>query len=121
MSSQTVQAAGSYTDGSWHRLHPLTPVLRGGLAVVALMGVFFAIVWEMALESIAHYVVFRELPDNPTSDVKQIPFLDSLGGVLMLGLVVVVGGAGRMAYTALLPSDLRRTPPRAVRVYSERE
>ena len=91
---QITQVAEGYTDGSWHRLHPLTPVLRGGLAVLAVIGVFFAIVWEIVLESIARYVVFGELPDNPTSDVEQIPFLDSLGGVLVLGLVVVVGGAG---------------------------
>jgi putative membrane protein len=94
VSRQTTQVAESYTDGSWHRLHPLTPVLRGGLAVLAVIGVGFAIVWEIALDSIAHYVVFRELPDNPTSDVPEIPFVDSFAGAAVLGLAVLVGGVG---------------------------
>ena len=94
MSRQTTQVAESYTDGSWHRLHPLTPVLRGGLAVLAVIGVFFAAVGEIVLDSIAHCVVFRELPDTPTSDVPEIPFVDSFAGAAVLGLAVLVGGVG---------------------------
>ncbi|MGV8876902.1 MAG: hypothetical protein ACOH1K_05270, partial [Rhodoglobus sp.] len=26
-------------DGEWHRLHPATPLLRGGIALVAVIGV----------------------------------------------------------------------------------
>ena len=29
---------GRYTDGEWHRLHPLTPLLKGGIAFVAILG-----------------------------------------------------------------------------------
>ena len=28
----------SFTDGEWHRLHPLTPLLRGGITFVAILG-----------------------------------------------------------------------------------
>ena len=27
------------SDGQWHRLHPLTPVLRGGLFLIVVMGI----------------------------------------------------------------------------------
>lgn len=32
-------AAAPLTDGQWHRLHPATPLLRGGLAFVVLIGI----------------------------------------------------------------------------------
>jgi putative membrane protein len=28
----------SFTDGEWHRLHPLTPLLRGGITFIAVLG-----------------------------------------------------------------------------------
>ncbi|HRQ00461.1 MAG TPA: hypothetical protein PK781_08375, partial [Terrimesophilobacter sp.] len=27
------------TDGEWHRLHPATPLLRGGIGLIAVLGV----------------------------------------------------------------------------------
>lgn len=32
------RAAERYTDGEWHRLHPATPLLRGGIVFIALFG-----------------------------------------------------------------------------------
>ncbi|MFT4212699.1 MAG: PH domain-containing protein [Microbacterium sp.] len=32
----------SLSDGRWHRLHPLTPLLRGGLALVVVIGIVVA-------------------------------------------------------------------------------
>ncbi|WP_267419483.1 MULTISPECIES: PH domain-containing protein [unclassified Curtobacterium] len=32
-------AAAPLTDGEWHRLHPLTPLLRGGIFLVVVLGV----------------------------------------------------------------------------------
>ncbi|TDP98964.1 MULTISPECIES: PH domain-containing protein [unclassified Leifsonia] len=32
------RAAELYTDGEWHRLHPATPLLRGGIVFIALFG-----------------------------------------------------------------------------------
>ncbi|MDR6971686.1 PH domain-containing protein [Leifsonia shinshuensis] len=36
--SPAERAAERYTDGEWHRLHPATPVLRGGIVFIALIG-----------------------------------------------------------------------------------
>jgi len=93
VSSESLLEAKSYTDGSWHRLHPLTPVLRAGLAVLAVIGVVFAIFWETFLDSLAHYVIFGELPENPQSDLPDIPLVGSLGGAAALAIGVLVGGA----------------------------
>jgi putative membrane protein len=35
-------AAPSLTDGEWHRLHPLTPLFRGGLFLVVIAGIVIA-------------------------------------------------------------------------------
>ncbi|WP_082581612.1 PH domain-containing protein [Leifsonia sp. Root227] len=36
--SAAERAAERYTDGEWHRLHPATPLLRGGIVFVAILG-----------------------------------------------------------------------------------
>ncbi len=34
--------AAALTDGEWHRLHPASPLLRGGIALIAILGVVIA-------------------------------------------------------------------------------
>ena len=29
-----------FTDGEWHRLHPATPLLKGGIVFVVILGIF---------------------------------------------------------------------------------
>jgi len=36
--SAAERAAERYTDGEWHRLHPATPLLRGGIVFIAVFG-----------------------------------------------------------------------------------
>ncbi|MGO4535927.1 PH domain-containing protein [Leifsonia sp. 2MCAF36] len=36
--SRAERAAERYTDGEWHRLHPATPLLRGGIVFIAVFG-----------------------------------------------------------------------------------
>lgn len=40
----------SFTDGEWHRLHPLTPLLRGGIAFVAILGFFLYNLRDILIE-----------------------------------------------------------------------
>ena len=37
-------------DGEWHRLHPATPLLRGGLALIAILGIIIANLRERIIE-----------------------------------------------------------------------
>jgi putative membrane protein len=42
-------AVAALTDGEWHRLHPATPLLRGGIALLAVLGVVIANLRERLL------------------------------------------------------------------------
>jgi len=37
-------------DGEWHRLHPATPLLRGGIALIAILGIIIANLRERVVE-----------------------------------------------------------------------
>ena len=39
-----------YSDGDWHRLHPLTPLLKGGIAFVAAIGIVIANLREFLID-----------------------------------------------------------------------
>ncbi|MHB1173143.1 MAG: PH domain-containing protein, partial [Lacisediminihabitans sp.] len=41
MNESAGESAG-LTDGEWHRLHPASPLLKGGIALVAVLGVVVA-------------------------------------------------------------------------------
>jgi putative membrane protein len=43
-------AGGNLADGEWHRLHPATPLLRGGLALIAIIGIVIANLRERLVE-----------------------------------------------------------------------
>ena len=45
-----VTKASDLKNGAWFRLHPLTPILKGGLILGGLIGIFFASIWQMALD-----------------------------------------------------------------------
>ncbi len=42
MDAAAVAKAEDLADGAWHRLHPATPLLRGGIAFVAIAGIVIA-------------------------------------------------------------------------------
>lgn len=42
--------AENLADGEWHRLHPATPLLRGGLAFIAILGIVIANLRERLVE-----------------------------------------------------------------------
>lgn len=43
---------GDLADGEWHRLHPSTPLLRGGIAFIAILGIIIANLRERVIELI---------------------------------------------------------------------
>lgn len=43
-------AAGDLVDGEWHRLHPATPLLRGGIALIAIIGILVGNLRERLVE-----------------------------------------------------------------------
>ena len=76
-------------DGEWHRLHPATPLLRGGLYLVAIIGIVVANLRERLVEWFLPGLVCPpgEIGCNPDDPFGQL--LDS--GYLLIGLLVALG------------------------------
>jgi putative membrane protein len=92
VSNASRKTAIDYTDGHWHRLHPLTPVLQGGLFVAAIIGVALATFWDVLLTQVTALIVFQELPDDPATDLPPLPPFSQLLVFLGVGFVAVLVG-----------------------------
>ncbi|MCL2515571.1 MAG: PH domain-containing protein [Microbacteriaceae bacterium] len=75
-------------DGQWHRMHPATPLLRGGAALIAILAIVFANLREQLIGWIAH------VPDgasqgDPVSQIMRHGWglWAALGVLAFLGLV----------------------------------
>lgn len=84
----------SLVDGEWHRLHPLTPLLKGGLTLLVVIGIVVANLRERLID----WIVQPLLPDgadlsNPGDPVDFVVANDlilvALGGVLVVLLVLI--------------------------------
>jgi putative membrane protein len=91
--SPSPKTAIDYADGSWHRLHPLTPLLQGGLFVAAVIGVVLATFWDLLLTQLTALIVFQQLPDGPTADLPPLPPASELVVFILVALVAVALGA----------------------------
>ncbi|MHA7985303.1 PH domain-containing protein [Rathayibacter sp. CAU 1779] len=60
--TQTYTEATGLADGEWHRMHKATPLLRGGIAIVAIVGVIVANLRERII------AFFVGTPDYPSGD-----------------------------------------------------
>lgn len=84
------ERARTLVDGDWHRLHPATPLLRGGLAVI--------VAGAIVLNSLRDRVVEFFLPDDLDYDgdgadaIEAAEHLAASGTLIwvLLGLVVVL-------------------------------
>ncbi|WP_144765002.1 PH domain-containing protein [Curtobacterium sp. 9128] len=84
-------AAAPLTDGEWHRLHPLTPLLRGGLFLILVLG--------FVLNNLRDTVVNMFIPgaDGPAEEGDPVRYVYEHGAVgwVLLGIagfvVVLIG------------------------------
>jgi putative membrane protein len=95
VAAPTVQAARAaavtdFADGEWHRLHPATPLFRGGIAFIAIIGLIISNLRERAIELFVggSPEAEREFEGDPIDFiVQQNLVLAALGitlGVLLL-------------------------------------
>lgn len=76
-------------DGQWHRMHPATPLLRGGAALVAIIAIVFANLRERLIDLIAH------VPDgaregDPIDEIVRHGWVlwAALGVLVFIGLII---------------------------------
>jgi putative membrane protein len=85
--SAPLPASGALADGEWHRLHPATPVLRGGIAFIAIAGILIANLRDRLLELATGFQ--EEDPLDLLIDRGLLPPV--LAGALGLVLLAVLG------------------------------
>ncbi|WP_334148427.1 PH domain-containing protein [Microbacterium sp.] len=90
------QDSASLADGEWHRMHPLTPLFKGGLALIVIAGIVIAnmrdrvIAWMVDIFSPeSHYGDYTG--GDPVDWVfRNNLILIVLGGVLALVIVLIL-------------------------------
>ncbi|MCD2441573.1 PH domain-containing protein [Agromyces sp. SYSU K20354] len=92
-------AVTNLADGEWHRLHPASPLLRGGLVFIAVLGFVIANLRERAID--LFLVVFApdaerfggnggQSGDEWANDPVGAIVMNGLVGWALLGLVVLI-------------------------------
>ena len=78
-------AAAPLTDGEWHRLHPLTPLLKGGIFLIVVLGYVLSNLRDQVLE----FFVPGGGPQDDGDPVRYVWEHGAVGWVL-LGIVVLL-------------------------------
>ncbi|MET0734528.1 MAG: PH domain-containing protein [Microbacterium sp.] len=77
-------ARSPLSDGEWHRLHPLTPLFRGGFALVVVAGIVIA--------NLRDRIIYIFLPDEFEGEVPGDPIDFVLeNNLILVALLVVLG------------------------------
>jgi len=83
-------ASGRLADGEWHRLHPATPLLKGGIALIAILGVII-----VNLRDVVINIVIGGGPGEGYDPFVWIIEHDYAGLIILGivgGLVLFIGG-----------------------------
>jgi putative membrane protein len=72
-----------FTDGNWHRLHPATPFLRGGVTLIAIIGIIVVNLRDIVIE-----LFFGE--PQATGDPLAWAAENNVFGYLALGILVLL-------------------------------
>lgn len=76
-------------DGQWHRLHPLTPLLRGGVALIAVLGIIIANLRERIIDFFVH------MPQYGGDPIDEIYNRGLTGWALLavaIAILLAIGG-----------------------------
>lgn len=94
MPTATLTDATALRDGQWYRLHPLTPVLQGGVVVAGILGFSLAALWETVFLRVILVILGVDEDEIPESDFL-FAFLESVTtfGLLIVVAAVVTAGA----------------------------
>ncbi|MGO2060071.1 PH domain-containing protein [Microbacterium gubbeenense] len=89
--------SSNLADGEWHRLHPLTPLFKGGLVFIVVLGIVFANLRDrliyFGVRLFAPHEMSSEIEidsDDPVSRGLDWVMANNLVFLVLLGLVVLV-------------------------------
>ena len=80
--------SNEYTNGEWHRLHPATPLLRGGIALIAIIG--FIVV--QLRDELINGLFGGENGGDPLIWIRENGLFWLAGLVILVGLILFVIG-----------------------------
>ncbi|WP_375401682.1 PH domain-containing protein [uncultured Amnibacterium sp.] len=78
--------ASSYLDGEWHRLHPATPLLRGGILILALLTYLAARERDQVFNLVFH---LGDQDDGDPVSALQRHGLVGAASLVLLGVVLI--------------------------------
>ncbi|MGO1957359.1 PH domain-containing protein [Microbacterium sp.] len=88
--------SSSLADGRWHRLHPLTPLFRGGLALVIIVGIVLAnlreriIYWFISIFDREHAIDIDYEDGDPVGQAIDWTVANNLILLVLLGVLAFV-------------------------------
>jgi len=88
MTFAVLRSASDFRGGDWFRLHPLTPLLQGGVVLLGLLGAGFAALWETVI--LRAILRFAGVEDDDEESGILFLIADSLALVFAGALVIVV-------------------------------
>jgi putative membrane protein len=77
------------TDGEWHRLHPATPLLRGGIALIAILAFIVNTLRERLVEM---FVGGGQYADDPIDWIMREGYAGFALAAIALGLLLFIAG-----------------------------
>jgi putative membrane protein len=84
-------STGDLADGEWHRLHPATPLLRGGIALIAILGFILVNLRDFAIELFFGGDEYGEEYD-PITYIFEHDYLGWIILAIILGLILAIVG-----------------------------
>ena len=79
-------------DGEWHRLHPATPLLRGGIALIAILGIVLNTLRERLIETFFGGGYGDYGSGDPIDWIMDEGYIGIALGITALGLILFIGG-----------------------------
>ncbi len=80
---------GTLTDGEWHRLHPASPLLKGGIVLIAVLG---AVIANLRERLIGLFVPQFDQQGNPIDYIVNHGFIVQALLIIAAVLLVLIGG-----------------------------
>lgn len=88
----SIAPTGRLADGEWHRLHPATPLLRGGVALLAIIGVIVVNVRDVVIELVLDGGIGPADEYDPLVWIVEHEYAGLLVLAVLGGLVLFVCG-----------------------------